>query len=1086
MSDSEVEAEEPPVRKRRVMRAVMIALLAPVLLAVAAFVFALGRDIPAPDWMVDEIEMRADRLLSGGALELGDVSVNLGRDLHPRIRLTGSTLQDAAGTPIARLPLIEGLFSPRGALFQQEALMQDLRISGAQINLRRDATGAVALSFDGGGAQVESAGSFLDLIDQSDDLFDLPALAALETIRADGLVVNYTDLRAGRAWTVDGGALLLDVRGEATRVEGQLTVLSGGAAPTDVTLAFESPRGSRAASLEVALKDVQARDIAAQSPALSWLADVDAPLTATVQTARDEDGALAPLTATLALGAGALQPNPATKPIAFEGAQVDLTFDPANNVIVFDHVSAKGDLGEINATGQTVLDLGSDELPRSMVGQFSFVDTVLSTEVLPTPVTVPQMQADLQLTLDPFRIDIGQIYTQLPDVTVYSRGHVAALPNGWEVAVDLSVPQTDQATLMQLWPETMMAGPRKWYSNAVSDAQYRDLQVGIRKPADGPVQVAGSVGYHDMGMTYLRTMPPVEAARGTAVFTNAEFAVAMDAGFVTAPDGGPVDMAGSTFLIPDMSKQVRDGVYDLRVSGALPDLTALLDLPPMGYMTKAKLPIDVADGRASVRMDLRHPIKSGIRAPEVSFAARADLWNVSSDGLIPDRQLEASALAVVVDKDSMTVTGAARVDDVRVNGTWLQRFAGPVAGSFDASFQLSEAAMQRFGVQLPPGSVAGEGTGTLKLTVPRGAPPRYEITSDLRGLRVALPAVGWAKAPRTAGRLRVEGRLGAAPQVDRLEIAGGGLDVAGDVTFNADGGLNRARLTRVQIGDWLNAPITLRGRGAGRPFDVAIGGGTIDMRRARFGAGGGESGPLSIALDRLQITEGIALNRFAGEFTSSGGFAGEFTAWINNVGQVRGTVAPRNGRSAVRILSDNAGGVALATGLTRNAVGGTLELTLLPSGGDGTFDGQLAIRGLRFRDAPAMAALLDAISVVGLLQQLDGQGLAFDEVDAAFRLTPTRLIVTEASAVGPGLGISLDGIYTLATQQMDFQGVISPFYLINSIGSVLTRRGEGLIGFNFTLGGSAASPQVNVNPLSAFTPGMFREIFRRSPPEVSQ
>ena len=69
---------------------------------------------------------------------------------------------------------------------------------------------------------------------------------------------------------------------------------------------------------------------------------------------------------------------------------------------------------------------------------------------------------------------------------------------------------------------------------------------------------------------------------------------------------------------------------------------------------------------------------------------------------------------------------------------------------------------------------------------------------------------------------------------------------------------------------------------------------------------------------------------------------------------------------------------------------------------------------------------------------------------------------------------------------MDFQGVVSPFFLINGIGSVLTRRGEGLIGFNFNLRGSVDNPQVSVNPLSALTPGMFREIFRRPPPTVDQ
>jgi hypothetical protein len=70
----------------------------------------------------------------------------------------------------------------------------------------------------------------------------------------------------------------------------------------------------------------------------------------------------------------------------------------------------------------------------------------------------------------------------------------------------------------------------------------------------------------------------------------------------------------------------------------------------------------------------------------------------------------------------------------------------------------------------------------------------------------------------------------------------------------------------------------------------------------------------------------------------------------------------------------------------------------------------------------------------------------------------------------------------VASKQMDMQGVVSPFFAINGIGSIFTRRGEGLIGFNYTLRGPAAKPDVSVNPLSLFTPGMFREIFRRPPP----
>ncbi len=1087
-SEQGVALTSPPARKRwTAVRWVAVLLLTPFALGVLALLVALDRDIAAPAWVVSEIEERAADVLAGGRLDVGNVTVRLGRDLHPRVRMADTTLRDADGLALARIPLIESLFSPRGLVLQREALLQDLRISGAQVNLRRDRDGSVALSFRTGGADVEQASSWLDLLDQSDAVFDRPALAALETIRADGLVVNYQDARAGRAWTVDGGALLLDVRNDETRLQGDFAVLSGGAGITTLALSYESARGSQAAAFSLDLTDASAADIAAQSPALSWLAGVQAPLSATISSARKADGGLAPLTASLSLGAGALQPNVATKPIAFKQANVDLTFDPARNLIAFETISIDGDLGQLTATGQAFVSGVEAGLPQSLTGQFRFADTFLNpSDVFDRALAIPLMQVDMKLDLEPFALTFGQIFAQLPNVAVHSQGKVVATDKGWDASFDISLPEISHADLMALWPDNQIKAVREWIVEAMTAATYEDIQISLRKPTGQALQVAGSLGFRDVEVLYLGTMPPITGGAGTGVFTNDVFAMTVDSGGVTAPQDGWVDLAGSTLVLPDLKADPRPGNYDLRMDGSITALASLLELPPMGFMTRAKLPVDVSEGRAQVRMALTHPMKRGMTGADVSFSATADLRDVASDGLILNRTLQARALSLDIDKDGMEISGRARVDGVPLNGTFDQRFTGAGGGTLQAVVSLTEARMQAFGVVLPAGAVAGEGAVTLRLEIPRGGVPRYRITSDLRGLQIAIPAVGWAKPPSVAGALDVSGRLGPNPQVDSLAISGGGLDVRGDVTFNSAGSLDRARLSRVQIGNWLNAPITLRGRGQGRPFGVEIGGGVIDLRQASFGRGTAESGPISIALDRLQVTQGIALNRFVGEFTSTGGFAGRFDAWINNVGQIQGTVAPRNGRSAVRIISDDAGGVALATGLMRTAVGGSLDLTLLPAGGDGTFDGQLAIRNLRIRDAPAMAALLDAISVVGLLQQLDGQGLAFDAVDASFRLTPERVILTQSSAVGPGLGISLDGLYTLATQQVDFQGVISPLYLINSIGSIFTRRGEGLIGFNFNIGGTAAAPQVSVNPLSAFTPGMFRDIFRRDPPQVNQ
>jgi hypothetical protein len=133
-----------------------------------------------------------------------------------------------------------------------------------------------------------------------------------------------------------------------------------------------------------------------------------------------------------------------------------------------------------------------------------------------------------------------------------------------------------------------------------------------------------------------------------------------------------------------------------------------------------------------------------------------------------------------------------------------------------------------------------------------------------------------------------------------------------------------------------------------------------------------------------------------------------------------------------------------------------------------------------------LAELLSAISVVGLLEQLSGQGIVFNEVEASFQLSPDRVAITRASAIGPSMGISADGIFLPKETYMDIQGVLSPIYILNGIGSVLTRKGEGLIGFNFRLKGQTEDPRVFMNPFSVLTPGMFRELFRQPPPQLSQ
>jgi hypothetical protein len=356
------------------------------------------------------------------------------------------------------------------------------------------------------------------------------------------------------------------------------------------------------------------------------------------------------------------------------------------------------------------------------------------------------------------------------------------------------------------------------------------------------------------------------------------------------------------------------------------------------------------------------------------------------------------------------------------------------------------------------------------------------------GARIEIAPIGWSKAADTPGRLEVDGRIeDGRTRIDRLAVDAPGLAATGSVEPGTGPGTQVVRFDRVQAGGWLDAAVTLTGQGPGRPMAVTVEGGSVDLaRRPPTRGGGGDGVPLRLSLDRLSIAEGLALAPFRGEMASGGGLSGTFEARVNGGTAVRGTLLPSNGATAVRIVSEDGGAILRDAGIYPNMQGGAFELLLVPDGGPGRYDGQMTIGATRIANAPGLANLLNAISVVGLIDELQGTGILFDTIDARFELSPGRVVLREAAAIGASLGISMDGVYDIAGKRMDMQGVVSPIYLLNGIGQLLTRRGEGIFGFAYRMTGAQGATRVEVNPLSILTPGMFREIFRRPLPVALQ
>ncbi|MFP7675154.1 AsmA-like C-terminal region-containing protein [Marivita sp. S0852] len=1052
----------------------------------------VGKSLSAPDWVRDTVELRLTEALPGFRVLFGDVQLRFEADGRTRLELLDVDVQTADGVPVAVLSDVEIGLALRD-LVRRNIVLRELSISGAFVTITRNPAGELGLALGDVFALDGNTPDVPTVVAGIDRLLSDPRLSRLQSVEANALTLRFEDARARRGWTVDGGRLRVTRSNRVLRLSGDFALLGGGATATRLQVDASSTIGDTSVRFGVSLDDMPSQDIATQGPALAWLGALKAPISGALRATMRSDGSLGAMNATLQIDAGVVQPGTDTPPIPFDAARSYFTFDPDRAQIVFTELSFDSALGRAVAEGRATLRGLRNGIPSEMLGQVRFTTLEAAPDtVLEQPIALDRAEVDFRLRLDPFEVDLGRVWIDDSQVPVRLSGKVSASDAAWAYALDGTVGKLTPDSLLRIWPLSLAPRTRKWVVDNIQGGEIQQGQFALRSQEGARPIVYLNADFSDAKVRYTRTLPVVENGAGTLTLDRNRFAVRAQEGQITPPQGGPIDVAGSSFVIPNTRQRPADGQVRVAGEGRIEALLSYLDSPRVEIMQKAGRPVDILSGRVRFDGTLNLPLRRGLRLPDMSlsFAGRASA--VASDVIVPNRTLTARALDVSVSNDALVVSGTAEVSGVPFDGTWtlpMPQPGQPVTGSvLEGQVTLSDSAARAFGVALPDGAVTGRGPGQLRVDLRRGQPPEFELTSGLNGLGLSLVPIGWTLPRAASGALRVAGRLGQPVQVDALSLDAPGLEARGSVRLTDTGTLAAIELDRVQVGGWLDAPVTLTGRGPGVPPAVRITGGRIDLRSAPFGRGRGRGGaagvvPLSLSLDQLQVSNSIRLTGFRGELQSANGLSGDFTATVNDGPPIIGEAVPQGGRTAFRIRSDNAGRVFRQAGILKTVAGGDLSLALVPvSGQPGSYDGALDVTNTRLRDAPGIASLLDAISIVGLLDQLEGPGILFTEVEARFRLTPDQLVLTRSSATGPSMGISMDGRYDLSSSTLDLQGVLSPIFFLNGLGSIFTRKGEGLIGFNFTLTGPADNPQVGVNPLSALTPGMFREIFRRPPP----
>ncbi len=666
--------------------------------------------------------------------------------------------------------------------------------------------------------------------------------------------------------------------------------------------------------------------------------------------------------------------------------------------------------------------------------------------------------------------------------------------------------EADRLTIERVedhWPEGRAAQAMTWFEKNVTAGEFQSIAGDFTFDESGLDYDIG-FGIENAEFSFLPGFPPVRGGVGSGRLGTDALKFVLDSGYLEESATGRADISGSGVEIATLSDP--DPIVNLTVksTSSVGFLVHFLERPEVKFRMPEFIDPETVSGTASVSGSFRFPMKPqpGMRDFEYSISARlADVRAraLRIPGLREAADLESGELVVRSSNAGMSVEGPVSAGGLRGVLAWNMKSdsSQPRSNVLTVDLDMSPEHLDLFGAEFLKGNFSG--LTRLKIEADFASPEGRVVTatSSLDGMSLAFPELNWSKPTSEKAQLIVVRNLDEQDQLYKLRFSAKGLRF--ETVFGGSDRESAIRLENFELGTWLSTDVSIR-HGPEGLQGIELNGGTLDLRGTRLGSGAGGGDPVAIAfeLDHVLVDDQISLSGVTGRVEAGGGASGEFSGKVNGPEPVpvSGKFRSRDGGRTIELKAEDAGQLLRQTGYFRSAYGGQMDLEILTRDDSSTRDMNFRITDVRVRNAPVLAEILNSISVVGLLQQLSGQGLAFDSVTGQVKTQPEAVTISNMSAVGASMSITLAGWFDPKSKHIDFVGVLSPVHVLTGVldklvGTLLNTlvgpsRENQTFGFKYMMVGSADNPKVTVNPLSILTPGKFREIFGSDIPTPPQ
>lgn len=799
---------------------------------------------------------------------------------------------------------------------------------------------------------------------------------------------------------------------------------------------------------------------------------------------------------------------------ATQQSQIDVSFSGVEPFRLADEAVALAELAKFHlpVSGQLGIQMARD---GTLLGLNANVRTgageIILPELIPEPVQIDSLEILGAYSFSDGLIRLERALLKQGPLEINAAGTVEYGVASPAIHLSGRIRNASIETVKRLWPIPAARGSRAWFMENMDtgtiDAAQFEANIARGDFAAGPLSdeaIKVELKFNAVTGHYLRPMPPISQARGSALITGRKLELNLDEGVIL--DG--LRLSDGKFILGNTHLPDKDGQIVLLLNGSMTKTLELIDYKPLGYPSRYGIDPARIGGEAATRLNMKLPIKNGMRMDEIQYEISADVNGFLMPDLLNGVALEQANLHVDVNTKGITAKGTGRLANADADIVWVEQFNVKDAPSSNYTVKMKADEKQLEALGFPTAGLIAGPAGLQAEAWGRGKNiSGGHVIADLNGAELIAAPLSWRKPKDIAAQISFDFAMpsgGGGVILEKLSVKGKEIDVAGRLVFEPQGPPAIVRMDRLKLGASNDLTVEARrnkqgvyaitAKGARADLSLSI----SELHKSGEIQDPDEKGlayTLEARMGEVLLREGNILR----DVTAIGNYDGKDfikLAVDGNYGaekKVTLRLQPsESGNRTFSLLSQDAGRILYGLALFDSGVNGDLDmkgefLDTQPRdpGTDAPLQGQIRVRNMQVVNTPVLTRILTIASLTGIRDILTGSGLTFDRIFVPYKMQNGVVSLSEAYGSGSELGLTLHGTKNEKDGTVNMNGTVIPAYTLNTVfgkvpilGKILLGgKNEGVFAINYSVTGSSDNPDVFVNPLSALTPGFLRKIF---------